>query len=138
MTDIFPKNKRSEIMAKISGKESKPEIIVRKYLFTNGYRYRKNDKRFPGKPDIVLPKYKTVIFIHGCFWHGHDCKASKLPETRMDFWKEKIKGNKERDIKNKEKLQLLGWKVIIIWQCSLINKDKRQETFSELINKLTL
>ena len=99
MSDIFSKQKRSEIMSKISGKETKPEILVRKFLFANGYRFRKNDKRYLGKPDIVLPKYKTIIFIHGCFWHGHNCLAGKLPETRKEFWKEKINGNIERDKK---------------------------------------
>jgi DNA mismatch endonuclease (patch repair protein) len=84
-------------MSKISGKETKPEILVRKFLFANGFRYRKNDKRSPGKPDIVLPKYKTVIFIHGCFWHGHNCPARKLPETRKEFWRKKIQENIDRD-----------------------------------------
>ncbi len=85
-------------MSKVSGKETKPEIIVRKFLFAQGFRYRKNDKRFPGKPDIVLPKYKTAIFVHGCFWHGHqNCKKSALPQTNYEFWKNKIQRNTERD-----------------------------------------
>ena len=91
-------------MSKISGTETKPEILVRKYLFGKGFRFRKNDKRLPGRPDIVLPKYKTVIFIHGCFWHGHHCKAGKLPETNKDFWENKINSNMERDKKNQHKL----------------------------------
>lgn len=86
MTDIFSKAKRSEIMSKISGKETKPEILVRKFLFSQGFRYRKNDKRFAGKPDIVLPKYKAVVFVHGCFWHHHkNCKKSTLPKSNSDF-----------------------------------------------------
>jgi DNA mismatch endonuclease (patch repair protein) len=108
LADIFTKEKRSDIMSKISGKETKPEILVRKYLFANGFRYRKNDKRFPGKPDIVLPKYKTIIFIHGCFWHGHNCKRGKLPETRKSFWKKKISQNIERDKRNNDILENLG------------------------------
>ena len=136
LTDIFPKQKRSEIMSKISGKETKPEILVRKFLFANGFRFRKNDKRYPGKPDIVLPKYKTVIFVHGCFWHGHNCPAGKLPETRKEFWKEKINGNIERDKRNKIELEKQGWKVITIWQCELKNKEVRNETLINLRNIL--
>ena len=123
-------------MSKISGKETKPEILVRKFLFANGFRFRKNDKRYPGKPDIVLPKYKTVIFVHGCFWHGHNCPAGKLPETNIKFWLKKISGNIERDKKNKEELKKLGWNVITIWQCELKNKNERIKTFEKLTNTL--
>jgi DNA mismatch endonuclease (patch repair protein) len=119
MSDIYDENKRSEIMSKISGKETKTEILVRNFLFANGFRYRKNVKELPGKPDIVLPKYKTIIFIHGCFWHGHACKAGKLPETKNEFWEKKISDNVVRDSKNKELLQCAGWKVIVIWQCEI-------------------
>ena len=136
MADIFTKKKRSEIMSKISGKETKPEILVRKFLFANGFRYRKNDKRYPGKPDIVLPKYKTVIFVHGCFWHGHNCPAGKLPETKKEFWKNKIQGNIERDKKNKIELEKKGWRVITIWQCELKNKKIQEKTLNNLINTL--
>ena len=136
MTDIFSKQKRSEIMSKISSKDTRPEILVRKYLFANGFRYRKNVKKLPGKPDIVLPKYKTVIFVHGCFWHGHNCKAGKLPETRKEFWEEKIKGNVERDKKNNSELEKLGWNIITIWQCELKNNKNRTKTLEKLINTL--
>ncbi len=136
MTDIYSKQKRSEIMSKISGKDTKPEIVVRKYLFTHGFRYRKNVKTLPGKPDIVLPKYKTVIFVHGCFWHGHNCSAGKLPETNKEFWKKKISENVKRDRLNKKKLKELGWKVIVIWQCELKNKRKSKETLSNLVKKI--
>ena len=125
MSDIFSKSKRSEIMGKISGKETKPEITVRKFLFANGFRYRKNDKRYPGKPDIVLPKHKTVVFVHGCFWHGHNCPAGKLPETNRDFWRAKINKNKERDVRNTIELEQMGWSIIIIWQCEIKNKKLR-------------
>ena len=100
MSDIYSKSKRSNIMSKISGKETKPEILVRKYLFAQGFRYRKNVKELPGKPDIVLSKYKVVIFIHGCFWHGHSCKQGTLPQTNYNFWQEKIRKNLERDNRN--------------------------------------
>lgn len=135
MADIFDKSKRSEIMSKISGKETKPEILVRKYLFAHGFRFRKNDKRLPGKPDIVLPKYKTVIFVHGCFWHGHEgCKKSKLPETRKEFWEEKINSNIERDKKNITTLENTGWKVMVVWECELKNHEiKLQDVVDSII-----
>lgn len=136
MTDIYSKNKRSKIMSKISGKETKYEILVRKFLFEKGFRYRKNDKRLPGRPDIVLPKYKTIIFIHGCFWHGHHCKAGKLPETNKEFWENKINSNMERDKKNQYKLEKLGWKIIIIWQCKLKNKKVVTKKLKEIEEKI--
>ena len=119
-------------MSKISGKETKPEILVRKFLFRKGFRYRKNDKRYPGKPDVVLPKYKTVIFVHGCFWHGHDCRAGKLPETRKEFWQNKIGSNVVRDKKNRHELEKLGWRVLIVWQCELKNKKIRTEKLKNI------
>jgi len=136
MTDIFSRKKRSEIMSKISGKETKPEILVRKHLFANGFRYRKNVKGLAGKPDIVLAKYKTVIFVHGCFWHGHSCKAGKLPETRKEFWEKKINDNIKRDKRNKSELEKLGWNVMTIWQCELKNNVIRNKTLEKLINTL--
>ena len=123
-------------MSKISGTETKPEILVRKYLFGKGFRFRKNDKRLPGRPDIVLPKYKTVIFIHGCFWHGHHCKAGKLPETNKEFWGNKINSNIERDKKNQHKLEKLGWKIIIIWQCKLKNKKVVTKKLNGIVKKI--
>lgn len=124
-------------MSKISDRDSKMEIFVRKGLFAEGFRYRKNDKSLPGKPDIVLPRYKTVIFTHGCFWHGHNgCKASKLPETKKDFWQKKIDENIQRDEKNVEELKQKGWKVIVIWQCEINNNQKRRERFMLLINEI--
>lgn len=136
MTDIYSKNKRSQIMSKISGKETEPEVLVRKFLFRKGFRYRKNDKRYPGTPDIVLPKYKTVIFVHGCFWHGHNCRAGKLPETRKEFWQNKIDTNIARDKKNRQDLEKLGWKVLVIWQCELKNKKIRAEKLKEIEQKI--
>lgn len=120
-------------MSKISGKETKPEILVRKFLFANGFRYRKNVKSLPGSPDIVLPKYKTVVFVHGCFWHGYDCKAAKLPETRKEFWTDKIGKNKLRDQNNYGFLTESGWKVITVWQCELKNKTQQAERLERLI-----
>jgi len=123
-------------MSKISGKETKPEILVRKYLFSKGFRYRKNDNRLPGKPDIVLPKYKTVIFIHGCFWHGHDCPAGRLPETNRYFWESKTNFNIERDKKSQRELEKLGWKVIVIWQCELKKEKLRAKKLKETEQKI--
>ena len=136
MSDIFSSQKRSDIMSKISGKNTKPEILVRKFLFSKGFRYRSNVKTLPGKPDIVLPKYKTVIFINGCFWHGHNCKKGKLPSSNIDFWKEKISNNKSRDDKNSDLLVKLGWKVIIIWQCEISKIDNRIKILNKLLENI--
>ena len=110
---------RSQNMSHIRSKDTKPEITVRKYLFSKGFRYRKNCSNLPGKPDIVLPKYKTVIFIHGCFWHMHNCKKFRMPQSNTDYWEQKILRNVERDKKVKQELESSGWKVIIIWECEL-------------------
>jgi len=134
LADIFSREKRSEIMANIRGKETKPEIIVRKFLFSKGFRFRKNVKTLPGTPDITLPKYNTVILIHGCFWHKHkNCKKAQLPETRKQFWEKKINENVERDKKNIRQLKKAGWKVIVLWQCKLGTKqsEKWQKTLIE-------
>ena len=123
-------------MKNISAKETKPEIIVRKFLFSHGFRFRKNVKDLPGKPDIVLPKYKTIIFVHGCFWHGHDCKAAKLPETNAEFWVNKIDGNILRDERCITDLKSLGWNVVVIWQCEIKNRELRQTRFDILIKQM--
>ena len=122
--DVFSKGKRSQIMSRISGKNTKPEIIVRSLLHRMGYRFRLHDKNMPGKPDIILPKHKKVIFVHGCFWHGHkDCPRSKRPSTNVEFWNKKIDGNIERDNKNIKSLENLGWKTLILWTCEIKNQD---------------
>jgi len=136
MADIFSRQKRSEIMSKVRSKNTKPEEIVRKYLFSQGFRYRKNVKKLPGTPDIVLPKYKTVIFVNGCFWHGHDCPKGKLPETNKEKWKKKIDENKKRDEKNYKLLKEKGWKVIIVWECEIKNKKYAEITLKLLKNKI--
>lgn len=122
--DIYSKQKRTEIMSKISGKNSQPEIVIRKLIFMHGYRFRIHKKGIPGKPDIVFPKYKKVIFINGCFWHGHNgCKRSTLPASNTDFWKEKITNNKKRDKNNYTKLTKLGWEYLVVWQCTINKKN---------------
>jgi DNA mismatch endonuclease, patch repair protein len=125
MTDVHNKKTRSFNMSRIRSKDTKPEIIVRKYLSSKGFRYRLNVKSLPGTPDIVLSKFKTAIFVHGCFWHGHDnCKFSAVPKTRTDWWLNKIYENKQRDEKKMQSLKNLGWIVIIIWECDIkLNKD---------------
>ncbi len=107
-------------MSQIKGKNTKPEMLVRRYLHSNGFRYKLHDKSLPGKPDIVLPKYKTIIEVQGCYWHGHkNCKYFVLPKTNAEFWRDKISGNIQRDIENHRKIVELGWKLIIIWECEL-------------------
>lgn len=120
MTDVHDKLTRSYNMSQIKGKNTKPEVLVRKFLFSKGFRFRLNVKSLPGKPDIVLPKYKTIIFINGCFWHGHKgCKYFVLPKTRTEWWDEKISNTKSRDSKILSDLMELGWKVNIIWECEI-------------------
>lgn len=137
MSDVLTKEQRHRCMSNVKSKNTKPEIMVRKFLFSNGYRYRVNRKDLPGKPDIVLPKYKTVIFINGCFWHGHPkCKYATIPATNRDFWLAKINGNVERDKLTREKLSQLGWKVIDIWQCQLKPHEK-ETTLNQLISNLS-
>ena len=136
MADVHTPEKRSYNMSRIRSKNTKPEEIVRKYLFSQGFRYRKNDNRLPGKPDVVLPKYKTVIFVNGCFWHGHEgCKYFVWPQNNAEFWKEKIHNNVERDKKTYEALGNLGWDVLTIWECELKTK-KREETLLALVRRL--
>jgi len=120
MADRISKEKRHEIMSKIRGKDTKIEIKVRHWLYHHGIRYRKNCKDIAGKPDVAIKKYKIAIFIHGCFWHGHEtCKLFRLPKTNTEFWEDKISKNIERDKRNIEKLHKLGWNVFVIWECQL-------------------
>lgn len=125
-------------MAAIKGKDTKPEMIVRKYLFSRGLRFRVQVRKLPGTPDIVLPKYKTVIFVNGCFWHGHEgCKYFRLPKSNVEFWKEKIERNIERDKESMQALFDLGWKVVRVWECELRNKTNREDTLNKIYNSIT-
>ncbi len=133
MADVKTPEQRSRNMAAIKGKDTKPEIIVRKYLFSRGLRFRVQVKKLPGNPDIVLPKYKTVIFVNGCLWHGHEgCKYFRLPKSNVEFWKEKIERNIERDRESMQALLDLGWKVIRVWECELRNKANREVTLNKI------
>ena len=136
MADVHNPATRSYNMSQIKSKNTKPEMQVRKFLFAQGFRYRLHDKKMPGKPDLVLAKYKTVIFVHGCFWHGHEgCKYFVVPKTRTEWWLAKINRNIELDKLNKEKLQQLGWKIISIFECELKPKTII-ETLSSLEKKI--
>ena len=136
MADVLTPEQRSFNMSRIRGKDTGIEVAVRKYLFSKGYRYRKNDARYPGKPDIVLPKYKTVIFIHGCFWHRHEgCLYATMPKTREEFWKTKFQKNVSNDRKHQEELESAGWRVLTIWECEL-KKDRFEETMQHLLEKI--
>ena len=135
--DSLTPEKRSWNMSRIPSKNTKPEELVRKYLFSKGFRYRKNDKRLPGKPDMVLPKYKTVIFVNGCFWHNHkDCQGSRLPKTNTAFWKNKLENNTLRDKQHYKKLTDAGWRIIIVWECSLKNKQRIYAELERVVKEL--
>ena len=135
MADNHTKEQRSYNMSRIHSKNNVPEEKVRKFLFSKGFRYRKNDKKLPGCPDIVLPKYKTVIFVNGCFWHKHNCKRFVWPSSNEEYWKKKILRNVERDELNIKELKELGWKVLVVWECELKKAtiDKRLETLVDEI-----
>lgn len=136
MTDVHDKQTRSYNMSRIKGKNTKPEILVRKFLFSKGLRYRLHVKDLPGKPDIVLPKYKTVIFVNGCFWHGHEnCKYFVIPKTRTDWWLNKIYGNKQKDSENFIQLSKIGWKIVTIFECEL-KTEKREQTLNKTLSIL--
>lgn len=136
MADVHSKEVRSFNMCQVKGKDTTPELLVRKFLFAKGLRYRLYDKKLPGKPDIVLPKYKTVILIHGCFWHGHEnCKYATLPKTREEFWLEKIEGNKKRDKENIEKLKNKDWNVLVVYGCEL-KKNNKDQTLQNILRNI--
>lgn len=125
MADIVSKKIRSRMMSGIRGTNTKPELAIRKELFARGYRYRLHDKKLPGKPDMVFPKYRAIILVHGCFWHRHGCHLFKWPSTRPEFWRNKINGNVERDKKQEKEILDQGWRILIIWECALKGKEKR-------------
>lgn len=136
MADVHEPEVRSYNMSQIKATDTKPEMVVRKFLHSNGFRYRLHVKDLPGKPDLVLPKYNTVIQVHGCFWHAHEgCKYFKIPKTRTEWWKEKLYGNRARDRENIKSLEELGWNVIVIWECELKSSNFKS-TLIELISNL--
>lgn len=129
--DVLTPEQRKRNMQNIRGKDTKIEVRVRRALFEKGFRFRKNDNRYPGKPDVVLPKYKTVIFVNGCYWHRHPgCKYATIPKTNAEFWNKKFQANVENDVKNKTALEAAGWKVITLWECEL--KSNFEETMQNV------
>lgn len=133
--DSISQEQRSRIMAAIHSRDTKPELLVRRYLFACGFRYRLNSPRLPGHPDMVLRKYRTCIFVNGCFWHGHDCGAFRLPKTNSDFWQKKITRNRQRDVEVQQRLAAMGWHSITVWGCEL-TKKRCEQTLQSL--ELTL
>ncbi len=136
MADVHTPAQRSHNMSRIRSINTKPEMLVRRFLHGKGFRYRLHDKKLPGKPDIVLPKYKMVIFVHGCFWHGHEgCRYYVVPKTRTEWWLNKINTNRANDIKARKALLKEGWKVLDVWECDL-KKEKLKETLNGIFEKL--
>jgi len=138
MIDIVSPGKRSRMMSGIKGKNTKPELIIRKELFRRGFRYRLHSGKLPGKPDIVLPKYRAVIFINGCFWHGHGCHLFRWPKSNIEFWREKITGNIQRDAMKRQSLLDEGWRIMTVWECALRGKEKEnlQKVLDNLVDWL--
>lgn len=127
--------RRTYIMSRVNQKDTRIEVLLRSILHGLGFRFRKNDSRLPGSPDIVLPKYSVAIFVHGCFWHGHDsCRKGGRPKTRTDYWLPKVEENKQRDLRKIDQLRRMGWRVAVVWQCSLDSRKKTETTTQELEN----
>ncbi|WP_343613251.1 DNA mismatch endonuclease Vsr [Novosphingobium sp.] len=136
MADTLSTNARSERMARIRGRDTKPEMLVRRMLHAMGYRYRLQAKDLPGRPDIVMRKRRKAIFVHGCFWHRHpdpECRLARLPKSRLDFWLPKLDGNRARDLANVEKLKTMGWRVLIVWECELGRREQLSNTLRRFI-----
>lgn len=135
--DKLTKERRSWNMSRVRAKNTKPEVFVRSMLHRMGYRFRIHQRELPGKPDIILPKYHTAIFVHGCFWHGHEnCKDFSPPQTRTEWWLNKIYGNRKRDTDNVTQLEKLGWEVIVVWECEL-TPDKIGDSIESIVNRLS-
>jgi DNA mismatch endonuclease (patch repair protein) len=136
MADTLTPAERSERMSRIKGRDTKPELWVRRILHSHGFRFRLHLKDLPGRPDIVLPKYGAVVFVQGCFWHAHHCQKGRVPGTRGEFWKAKFEGNKKRDVRNTRALRTDGWRVFTIWECELSKPGARERAVDKLIKKL--
>lgn len=137
MADTFTPEQRSRVMARIKGRDTREELAVRRFLFRHGLRFRVGDRRLPGRPDVVLPKYRTVVFLNGCFWHGHEgCRFFRLPKTHTEFWRRKIERNRERDERDVARLLAMGWRPIVVWECELRGKKRREETLQGLLEEI--
>lgn len=136
MADTLTPSARSERMGRVRGRDTKPEMVVRRLIHGMGYRYRLQARDLPGRPDIVLRKHKKAIFVHGCFWHRHpdpSCKLARLPKTRLDFWLPKLEGNRKRDIANVERLEAMGWQVLLVWECELRDREQLRNELRRFI-----
>lgn len=138
MADTLTPEQRSARMSLIKGKDTQPELLVRRALHAAGFRFRLHRKDLPGRPDLVLPKYRAAIFIQGCFWHAHHCQKGRIPGTRSEFWKAKFESNKKRDARNIRALRKDGWRVACIWECQLTTADRREKALRKLIHFLRL
>jgi DNA mismatch endonuclease, patch repair protein len=136
MVDVFTEGKRSEVMSRIRGKDTRAEVGLRKALHSRGFRYRLHVMKMPGRPDIVLPKYRTVIQVRGCFWHGHGCIDGHVPKSRRGYWVPKLRANKERDAHNDRALRSMGWKVVVVWECSLSSRKKIQSQVDRVVRRI--
>jgi len=136
MADFLSTAERSVRMALIKGKNTTPELMLRSALHKSGFRFRLHDRDLPGKPDIVMPRFKTIIFVNGCFWHGHHCQKDRAPVTNSNYWLNKILANRKRDAKNIHELRALGWRVIVVWECTIRTKNSLQKTVNYICNRL--
>lgn len=130
MTDVHTPEQRQRNMSRIRGRDTKPEMLVRRGLHTRGLRYRLQDRTLPGRPDLVFPKHRAVVFVHGCFWHGHNCPMFHLPATRSDFWRTKINGNRARDARSVQALLDSGWRVLTVWECCLKGPGRKPQNIA--------
>lgn len=136
MADTLSPEERSERMSRIRGRDTKPELWVRKELHGRGLRFRLHRKDLPGRPDLVLPKYGAVIFVHGCFWHAHSCQKGRIPGTRATFWSDKFDRNRKRDARNARALRAMGWRVFTLWECQLVRASTRETTINRIVKKI--
>lgn len=132
MADFLTPDGRAERMSRIRSQDTRPELMVRRFLHAAGFRYRLHARNLPGRPDIVLPRYRAVVFVHGCFWHAHSCQKGRIPASRPEFWEEKFLANKRRDRRNRVALRKAGWRVFTVWECSLTSKPKAAKTLTRL------
>jgi DNA mismatch endonuclease, patch repair protein len=133
--DTIPPSERSEIMSRVRSKNSRPEMLVRRLVFAEGYRYRLHERKLPGCPDLVFRGRAKVIFVHGCFWHRHEkCALARMPKSRLDFWEPKLTANKERDMRNRKLLAKEGWKVLTIWECQLKDTERMKRTIRRFLD----
>ena len=135
--DVFSEKKRREIMSRVKNRDTKEEVLVRSLLHRLGFRFRLHRRDLPGTPDIVLPKHRAVVFVHGCFWHGHDCPRGRLPEKNRVFWAEKVEGNRRRDAAARAALEEAGWRVVVVWTCEVSSASKVTELGHRLVREVS-